>query len=312
MASYPIQDLGHGRLLIDLGFRGSPGLIASYLLPEEEGWTMIETGPTTCRPTLLAGLDSAGIERREIRRVVVTHIHLDHAGGMGSLVAEFPRATFYAHAAGVPHLVDPRRLEASARLAWGPQMDRLFGAMVAMPADRIQPLSGGERWNLRSGSLDVIATPGHARHHLAFLDSATSSLFTGDAAGVRLAGGWRTRPAVPPPDLDLELLYGSLDRMGAVDPRRLLRSHFGPDPGGAKALVEYREIVEEWRAVAWSAFRESTEPGYIAERLKEYETERQRAAGHAPSGADTGLPFSDFELAAQGFAKYFQRRMGAP
>ncbi|EQD44237.1 beta-lactamase domain protein, partial [mine drainage metagenome] len=175
---------------------------------------------------------------------------------------------------------DPRRLEASARRAWGSQMDLLFGGLAPIPADRILPLTGGERWPLRSGDLEILATPGHARHHLAFVDSGLSAVFTGDAAGVRLASSWRTRPAVPPPDLDLDRLYTSLDRMRDAHVRQVLRSHFGPDPDGARTLTEYRSIVEEWRSVAWAAFQESPDPQWMADRLRTHEFDREAAAGH--------------------------------
>ncbi|MFG1530187.1 MAG: MBL fold metallo-hydrolase [Thermoplasmata archaeon] len=308
MTAPTIRELGQERFMLDLGFRGSPGLIASFLLPGDDGWTLLETGPTTCKAQLLDGLAAAGVERTEVARVVVTHIHLDHAGGVGALLPELPRATVYVHRLGVPHLIDPTRLEASARQAWGAQMDALFGGLAPVPADRIRPLSGGERWPLRSGDLEVLATPGHARHHLAFVDHALAAVFTGDAAGVRLAASWRTRPAVPPPDLDLDLLYGSLDRMRPAELRQVLRSHFGPDPDGPRSLMEYRSIVEEWRAVAWEAFQESPDPHRIAERLRTYEIGRERAAGHPHHPSDTGVPFLDYELAAQGFLRYFQTR----
>ncbi|EQD80678.1 beta-lactamase domain protein, partial [mine drainage metagenome] len=131
-----VHELGQERFMLDLGFRGSSGLIASFLLPGDDGWTLLETGPATCRAGLLRGLDAAGIDRTDVRRVAVTHIHLDHAGGLGAVLADLPRATAYAHALGVPHLIDPRRLEASARRAWGSQMDLLFGGLAPIPADR--------------------------------------------------------------------------------------------------------------------------------------------------------------------------------
>ncbi|MHB1435583.1 MAG: MBL fold metallo-hydrolase [Thermoplasmata archaeon] len=303
-----MHELGHGRFMLDLGFRGTPGLIASFLLPGDDGWSILETGPATCKLQLLKGLEAAGLDRTEVRRVAVSHVHLDHAGGVGALLPELPHATVYAHALGVPHLIDPTRLEASARQAWGPQMDSLFGRLAPVPADRIRPLTGGERWPLRSGDLEILATPGHARHHLAFVDTALSGVFTGDAAGVRLSTSWRTRPAVPPPDLDLDLLYASLDRMRDAQIHQVVRTHFGPDPDGPCSLGEYRSIVEEWRAVAWAAFQESPDPERIADRLRAYEADREQVAGHPHHPADTGVQFSDYDLAARGFLRYFQTR----
>jgi len=296
------RELGQDRQLLDLDFRDTEGLVASYLLPSEEGWTLIETGPSTCREPLLRSLARAGVGPEEVRRVFVTHIHLDHAGGMGAVVDAFPRATFYAHEIGVPHLVDPARLIASARRAWGAAADPLWGPIVPVPAPRIVALRGGELFPLRGGELRLLATPGHARHHLAFFDSGLEALFTGDGAGVRLEGSPHLRPAVPPPDLDLEELFASLETMRATRPRSILFSHFGPSPDGAQDLVRYRTIVEQWRDVALAAARERREVPFITERLREHD----RAASAAAPPSDRESLVSGYELAAQGFLRYFE------
>jgi glyoxylase-like metal-dependent hydrolase (beta-lactamase superfamily II) len=308
MTSSPrVLELGQGRQLIDIDFRDTEGLVASYLLPEEEGWSLIETGPSTCREALLAGVQRAGVAPSEVRHVFVTHIHLDHAGGVGALVDEFPRATFYAHELGVPHLIDPTRLVASARRAWGAAADPLWGAILPVPTPRLIALRGGERFPLRGGELSVLATPGHAKHHLAFFDSAIRGIFTGDGAGVRLEHSRRIRPAVPPPDLDLDLLFSSLDAMRRMEPARVLYSHFGPSPDGAADLVRYRKIVEEWRDVALAAARERPDPAFVGARLEENDrrsAERDRAEG--PSEDERTTLVSGYELAAMGFLRYFE------
>ncbi len=304
-----VLELGQGRLLVDIDFRDTEGLVAAYLLPEEDGWSLIETGPTSCRDALLEGIRHAGVAREEIRRVFVTHIHLDHAGGVGALADQLPRATFYAHELGVPHLIDPTKLIASARRAWGAAADPLWGAILPVPPPRIVALHGGERFPLRGGELSVLATPGHAKHHLAFFDSATRGIFAGDGAGVRLERSARIRPAVPPPDLDLELLFSSLEAMRRMDPALVLYSHFGPSPDGAVDLVRYRTIVEEWRDVALAAAREKPEANYIAERLREHDT--PSAGGEqrdAPAPDDRSVLVSGYDLAAQGFLRYFETR----
>ena len=296
-----VLDLGNGRQLLDLDFRDTEGLVAAYLLPQPEGWTLIETGPTTCRAALLAGLARAGVAPREVRRVFVTHIHLDHAGGMGALAEELPSADFYAHELGVPHLIDPTRLVASARRAWGPAMDALWGAVVPAPERRVHPLRGGETFDLTGGTLSVIATPGHARHHLAFFDSGTSGVFTGDGAGVRLERSDHLRPAVPPPDLDLEALYASLDRMRAFSPRTVYLSHFGATPNGAADLAQYRSVVEQWREIALAAARERPDPAFVGEALRRFD-----ASVLPPSRDDPASLVSGYELAAMGFLRYFE------
>jgi glyoxylase-like metal-dependent hydrolase (beta-lactamase superfamily II) len=301
-----VRELGEGRLLLDLDFRDTEGLVAAYLLPEDEGWTLVETGPSSCRGALLRGLKAAGVMPEEVRRVLVTHIHLDHAGGVGALSLELPHATFYAHELGVPHLVDPSRLVASARRAWGAAADPLWGTIVPVDAGRIRPLRGGERFPLIGGELEVIATPGHAKHHLAFFDTRLRGLFTGDGAGVRLERSPHLRPAVPPPDLDLDLLFSSLETMQRTDPRFVLFSHFGPSPDGRADLARYRAIVTAWREVALAAARENPEPIHIGRRLEEFDAVTLRAEGVSPSEAERESLVSGYDLAAKGFLRYFE------
>ena len=300
-----VLELGQGRQLLDLDFRDTEGLVAAYLLPEPEGWTLVETGPSTCRDALLTGVARAGLSPDEIHRVFVTHIHLDHAGGMGALVTAFPHATFYAHELGVPHMVDPTRLVASARRAWGEAAsDQLWGPIPPVPANRIVALRGGEKFELDHGHLEVLATPGHARHHLSFFDTAIRGIFTGDGAGVRLEHSSHLRPAVPPPDLDLDQLFASIEAMRRTDPKLVLFSHFGPSPEGASDLRRYRTIVEQWRDVALAAAREKPDPEFIAGRLQEYDL--GGGTGSLPTPGEAII--SSYRLAAQGFLRYFETR----
>jgi glyoxylase-like metal-dependent hydrolase (beta-lactamase superfamily II) len=301
-----VRELGEGRFLLDLDFRDTEGLVASYLLPGDEGWSLIETGPTTCRAALLGGLRQAGVAPTEVRRVFVTHIHLDHAGGVGALVDALPNARFYAHELGVPHLVDPSRLVASARRAWGTAADSLWGPIVATPGARIEGLRGGERFRLAGGELEVLPTPGHAKHHLAFFDTRLRGLFTGDGAGVRLERSVHLRPAVPPPDLDLGLLFSSVERMQATDPRVVLFSHFGPSPDGRADLARYRAIVTDWCDVALRAARENPDPEFIARRLEEHDAVTLTAENVSPSEAERESLVSGYDLAAKGFLRYFE------
>jgi glyoxylase-like metal-dependent hydrolase (beta-lactamase superfamily II) len=305
VSSIHVEELGADRFQIDLDFRDVEGLIASYALPGPDGWTIVETGPTTCRDHLLKGVDAAGIAPKDVTRVLVTHIHLDHAGGLGSAAELFPRATLYVHEAGLAHMIDPAKLVASARRAWGAAADPLWGAIIPVRPDRLVALSGGERLPLKGGDLLVVNTPGHAKHHLAFFDESTRALFTGDAAGVHLPGTDRVRPALPPPDLDLEALLASVDRMKELNPARLLYTHFGPRADGVRALQEYPPLVLRWREVALAAAREDASVEHVAKALQG--SERGVGAAGSPEEARADL-ISGTTLAAQGLLRYFRTR----
>ncbi len=297
-----VVELGQQRFLLDLDFRDTEGLIAAYLLPEPDGWALVETGPTSCRESLLRAVAAAGVERAEVRDIFVTHIHLDHAGGLGVVSADFPRAQLRAHEVGIPHLADPSRLVAGARRVWGAASDRLWGPVVGAAPARLHGLKGGETFALKDGQLRVVATPGHAKHHLSFFDTTLRAVLAGDSAGVLLEGSRQVRPAVPPPDLDLGQLYASLEAMRALDPERVLLSHFGPTPHGADDLRHYRAAVERWREIALAAARERPDPAFIAARLQVFD-----AAEPTGDTSDRASLVSGYDLAAQGFLRYFQQ-----
>lgn len=213
--------------VIDLGFLGQPGAIAAFLVEAPEGLALVETGPTTTIDALEAGVAAAGHDLADIGTMIVTHIHLDHAGAAGSLLARTPRARVFVHPVGAPHLVDPSRLVTSAGRIYGDDMKRLWGEIVPVPEDRVVPVDDGARIDIGGRLLTAHYTPGHASHHLALLDADSGALFSGDVAGVRLPGTDLPVPPMPPPDIDVAAWHRSIALMRSLAPSRLLLTHFG-------------------------------------------------------------------------------------
>src|SRR5918992_4852944 len=151
---------------IDLGFMGTEGVIASFLLMGEGSAAVIETGPTTCVENFMQGLKYNGVDPEDVRQVFLTHIHLDHAGASGHLAERLPNATFYVHEVGYPHLADPSKLVKSATRIYGERMDELWGEARPVPEDRIEVLKDGKETETAGGVLVAHDTPGHAYHHL--------------------------------------------------------------------------------------------------------------------------------------------------
>ncbi|MBU6243579.1 MAG: MBL fold metallo-hydrolase [Actinomycetales bacterium] len=223
-----VRSLGDDVFLIDTRMGGYESITSSYLIRSSRP-CLVETGSALSAPIVVEELAGLGIGSSDLATIVVTHIHLDHAGGVGDLASAFPEATIVVHERGARHLADPARLVASARQVFGDDMDRLFGELLATPADRITALADVGEVDLGGGRrLEAFHNPGHASHHIGLLDSQTGDLYTGDAAGVYVPQTQQVRPATPPPDFSLEQTLDSLERMRQTRPTRLLFSHFGP------------------------------------------------------------------------------------
>lgn len=259
---------GSGPITIDLQFLDTPGVVAAFVLPSADDAALIEVGPASTLDALLAGIARQGIARERIRHLLVTHIHLDHAGAAGRLLSLLPHATLYAHEAGVPHLIDPSRLVASAERIYGGLMGKLWGDIVPAPADRIVALRDGDRLHLAGRALDVLYTPGHASHHVAFHDVGDGSIFAGDVAGVRLQGCTYVRPPTPPPDLDLDLWNASLDRLAALAPAALYLTHFGRFEGSAAHIDELRTRLHGWDDLVLAGMRAGQDRATIADAMR--------------------------------------------
>ena len=223
-----ITDLGHDVFQIDTKMAGYQGITAGYLIRSSRP-CLVETGTSTSAPVVRAALGALGIDPASLATVVVTHIHLDHAGGVGDIASMFPSAEVVVHEKGARHLADPSRLMASARMVYGDALDVLFGELAPVPAARLRTLDDVGAVDLGDGRrLESYYSPGHAKHHVGLLDSLSGDLYVGDAAGVYIPETGDLRPATPPPDFDLEVALASLAKFTALDPSRLLFSHYGP------------------------------------------------------------------------------------
>src|SRR3970282_576759 len=222
-----VQRLADDLVLIDTDYHRSPESIAVYLLLGDRP-ALIETGPASTVETVLEGVRAAGLDPRDLQAAAVTHLHLDHAGGAGTLAQRFPHLQVYVHPIGAPHLADPSRLLTSARRLYGDALETLFGQILPVPADRVHTVTAGDVLPLGSRRMKALETPGHASHHHAYLDEASGDLFTGDAAGVAMPGSRYVGPPTTPPGFEVPAWKRTLARMRAVRASRLLLTHFRP------------------------------------------------------------------------------------
>jgi glyoxylase-like metal-dependent hydrolase (beta-lactamase superfamily II) len=218
-------------------------VIGSYLLETEDGPALVDCGPASCAATLKQRLRERGLELADLRHLLLTHIHLDHAGAAGTLVREHRGLQVHVSEVGAPHLVDPSRLERSARRLYGDTFDVLWGELAPVPSENVH-LAGD-----RVAGLDCFPSPGHASHHVCFLDDA-GTLYAGDAAGVRILPSEYVFPPTPPPELDVEAWLGTVDEIERRVPERLALVHFGvaSDVGGhlerlSAKLLEWSRLV---------------------------------------------------------------------
>jgi glyoxylase-like metal-dependent hydrolase (beta-lactamase superfamily II) len=249
--------IGPGVLEIDTLLGGWERVTAGYLI-EGTFPVLVETGSQTSVPALLNALSQHGVAGDDLAGVAVTHIHLDHAGGVGDIARAFPKATVYVHRKGARHLVDPTRLVNSAARVYGPLLDSLYGRLEPTAPERIHVLEDGEEISIDPNrALVTVNSPGHAKHHLGLHDSESGLLFAGDAVGVRLPDAGILRPATPPPDFDLDQALESLRKFRERQPSGVALAHYGLLPRPLEMLEEAQGILRRWAEVAEAAWRDS-------------------------------------------------------
>ena len=263
--------IGPGVIELDTMLGGWERVTAGYLI-EGSDPLLIETGSQTSVPALLDALARAGVGPHDLASVAVTHIHLDHAGGVGDVARAFPHATIYVHPKGVRHLVDPGKLVRSAALVYGDLLDTLYGRLDPTPEERIRILDDGAVIDVGGGrTLTAIDSPGHAKHHVGLHDSESGILFAGDAVGVRLPDAGVLRPSTPPPDFDLDLALRSMHRFAERRPTGLALAHYGLIGETDELLAEAEQTLRRWADVAERAWHDGRD---IADALsKEFDTD---------------------------------------
>ena len=242
---------------IDLLHLGAQRVIGCYLLETEDGPALHDCGPSTCVDVLKQGLHERGLELRDIRHLLLSHIHLDHAGAAGVLVREHPGLQVHVSEIGEPHLVDPSRLEASARRLYGDTFDTLWGELAPVPEANVHVV--GERVL----GFDCFPSPGHASHHVVYID-AGGTAYCGDAAGVRIQPHEYVLPPTPPPEFDLDEWLRTIDELERRDPQELALIHFGVARNPKEHLEQLRHRLEEWTSiVAGGASQEEFEAAAV-------------------------------------------------
>lgn len=231
---------------IDVNWMGRPKSIATMLVQSDGVNALIDPGPTSTLETLRTELQRLGLSVQDLHAILLTHIHLDHAGAVGSLVKENPKLAVFVHEFGAMHMADPSKLLASAGRLYGAEMDRLYGTVVPVPEENLRALEGGETVTIGKRDFEVFYTPGHASHHLTFWDAQDGTAFIGDVGGISVEGDEFILPATPPPDIDLELWNQSLDTIAALRPAKLFLTHFGYANDPDAHIARYRERLGSW------------------------------------------------------------------
>lgn len=297
---------------IDTHMHGQPGITATYVVAGERT-ALIETGPKSGVDHVLSGLADLGID--ELDWILVTHIHLDHAGAAGTLAHRFPTARIGVHEVGAPHLVDPSKLWSSASRIYGDRMQQLWGGIDPIPEDRIHVVTDGETIDLGGLRVRAVETPGHAYHHHAYVIEDEGAVFTGDALGVRLPDVGVIRPATPPPEFHLTKATDSIERIRGLEPTVLIPTHYGPHTEGTspkdvgELCDEAIDALNRWAGWVRAARGETAEVDAAAELVKAAAVEALE--GKIPEEARSRMEnTTSYWMNTWGYMRYFDKNEG--
>src|SRR5271157_5781499 len=296
---------------LDLHWAGHPRSIAAALLRWGDCVALVDPGPSSTIANLREQLAVHGLRIGDLDALLLTHIHLDHAGASGALVRENPRLQVYVHSRGAPHMADPSRLLDSARRLYGDTMERLYGEFAAVPQDNLRILEGGETVSAGSRQMRVLYTPGHASHHVTYFDDSEGIAFVGDTTGIAIEGHPYILPATPPPDINLEPWDSSLDAIAALKPRRLFLTHFGFSDHPARHIASYRERLLRWSDLVARILSQGLDDSESSEAfLQAIAADAKETL--APEDVDHYLFNGALHLSWLGLARYHRKRAAAP
>jgi glyoxylase-like metal-dependent hydrolase (beta-lactamase superfamily II) len=291
---------------IDTQFQGRTDVIAAYLFYDGTQAALVETGPASTVDNLLAGVQAAGVPLEALRQLIVTHIHLDHSGGAGVIARQLPWVKVYVHPVGAPHLVDPSKLLASAARLYGPQMQSLWGTTAPVPQENLVIVNDRDEIKIPGSILRAFDTPGHARHHHAYLDASSGLLFTGDVGGVRMPGVRYVRPPTPPPELDIDAWVASIAKLRALKATGVCPTHFGLFQGDlAWHWDDLEKRLVDWGQLVRGELERGGDENKILAQLKSQAAGEFQRLGVDPGAYDVAVSYASL---VSGYVRYWRKK----
>lgn len=292
-------------LTLDLNFQNTPQSIAAYLILAPDGPILVETGPGSTLPTLLDQLKRHGLTPSDIKHILLTHIHFDHAGAAGWWAQQGAR--IYVHPFGAKHLIDPAKLIGSATRIYGDKMDTLWGDILPAPAEKVTTIDDNDQIEVAGLTFQVLETPGHARHHHAY--RLGNILFTGDAAGIKIPGSPLVGLPAPPPEFDREVWQETINRLRAEDVRTLYPTHFGPTPNTKEHWDALGQLMNETTEFIKTRIEANLSRDVIVTEYLAWNQNRADAAGLSATSVRQYMMANPLEMSVDGIIRYWRKRL---
>jgi glyoxylase-like metal-dependent hydrolase (beta-lactamase superfamily II) len=295
---------------LDDNWTGRPRSIATALVESDGHRALVDPGPGSTLGTLRSELRAHGLSVGDVDALLLTHIHLDHAGASGALVRENPKLAVYVHKLGAPHMIDPSKLLASATRLWPDNLQQLFGEVLPVPAENLRILEGGETIAFGPRKIEVAYTPGHASHHVSYFENLEGVAFVGDTTGIRIEGHSYVMPATPPPDIDLQLWDSSFATILERKPKRLFLTHFGFSGNPTEHIAQFRERLHRWMDTTENILQTAKSDAAALESF--LSTMRAEISAHLPpEEVEQYILTAGLNLSFLGLARHARKRVQA-